>query len=827
MKYSLPFIFLYLLFSISSFSQNFKGRVTNSHKEPIAGSTVYIQENKQGLICNTDGEFQTTLPAGNYHCLFSCIGYETQTKEISIRKDVLSDFLEITLKDKITELQEVVVNNSGEDPAYAIMRKAIEKAPFYLSQVKEYTSEVYIKGSGKATEIPKMIEKLAGMAGEDIAIYKDKLFLQESFSEIKFTEPDKYVQHVKAFSSTMPNDSIPEEAFGAATASLYSPMFLSFVSPLNPKAFSYYKFRYEGYDEEDGIAINKIKVIPRLKDPKFMEGYLYIADEYWNIRHVELAARPPMADILYTIHYSKVDEGVYLVTAFDAQTKANIMGLKFTFNYSSSVKYTHILLNDSLIAAQTVKKAPEKKKEKKSLEIKRNEKYKHESDSLATKRDSTYWDSIRNIALNTEELQSYVRKDTIQAYVDSVKQVNLHPRFQWGDILSGGRFGGDSSKVYFKYDGILEANPEYNFVDGLWLGESVELGIQRNRNSWFKINPRAYWALSRERLLWNVDAEYTYAPMRLGKLSISTGSISEDYISDKGMLRIENALYSLFMGVNNAKFYQKDYLKIENEIDLANGLKLSILTEAAKRTSLDNHTTYSFFGKKEDAKPNIPPYPGDLNGSYENLLKYRIGLRYTPEYYYYVRNGKKQYSRSRFPTFQVEFQNGIPYDSNYSRFYRLDLGVSQSIKLGLFDYLRYGVIAGKFLNTNQFNYIDYKHFNSADQLVTGKMFEFSYELLPYYTYSTADKWVQAFATYNTKYLALKRLPFLQGKMFSESLHGKYLWTPDKKNYSEWGYAVGIPGLGSIGTFVSFDGLDYNSWGVSISVPLLQMTGIQK
>lgn len=44
------------------------------------------------------------------------------------------------------QLNEVVIKSDQEDPAYAIMRKAIELRPEHLQEINTYSCEVYIKG---------------------------------------------------------------------------------------------------------------------------------------------------------------------------------------------------------------------------------------------------------------------------------------------------------------------------------------------------------------------------------------------------------------------------------------------------------------------------------------------------------------------------------------------------------------------------------------------------------------------------------------------------------------------------------------------------------
>jgi hypothetical protein len=292
------------------------------------------------------------------------------------------------------------------------------------------------------------------------------------------------------------------------------------------------------------------------------------------------------------------------------------------------------------------------------------------------------------------------------------------------------------------------------------------------------------------------------------------------------MDRLVNSIYSLFVGKNPAKYYDKQYLNLSNQIDLANGLQLGVGYELSKRKEVENHTTWNLFGvqnKWSPNIPNIPDYPNMPFEEYENLSKYTLHLNYTPEYYYRIYGGKKRYVRSRFPTFELDYQQGLStFTDRPSEFSRMELSIHQQIRMGLFKRFNYTLIAGKFFNNSAFNYIDYKHFNTSEEIVTFKNWNHSYALLPYYTYSTNKEWVQAFVNYNTDYLLLKRLPFLQGKFFTESLQAKFLHTPDKKYYSEWGYSVDLPqNIGGVGVFVSFDSFDYNSFGVQVSLPLFR------
>jgi len=797
------------------FAQMLKGRVTDTDGRPVAAASIYIKEIKQGVIGDREGNFQIKLAPGTYHLECSCVGYDIGKKEITIANENLE--IEFILSEKIVQLPEVVVN-TGEDPAYAIMRKAIAKAPYYQSVIKESTYEAYTKGSGKLVSSPKSFEK---MAGEDLTYFKDKMFVLESVSEYKFTAPDKYEQTVKAYSSTIPNFADPKDAMATGMISLYQPMLGAIISPLNPKSFSYYRFKYEGYEEENGQIINKIRIIPKMKDAKLLEGIIYIADDEWNIRYAEFTVHHPILQMHYRLNYHPVAEGIYLVTDNQASAKINILGIKGDIDFLSSIQYNDIQLNDSLIAVENSKKKPEKVK--KGLEIKDDDWFKKTIDSIATKRDSVYWSEVRTVALNEEELKSYARKDSVQTHVDSLTRAEENPKFKFSDIITGGSFGRDSSFVKFNYSGLMDILKEYNFVDGLWLGQSFSLDFKRRKNTGLKIDPFIYWASARNSLIWKTDLSLDYAPRRLGQLFVSAGKSSEDYSGDNGINRFINAAFSMSYGRNYAMFYEKSFGKISNKIDIANGLQLSLEAEYADRNNLENHTTWNLFGIKDKWRPNVPDYGNPLNEAYSRLAKGGVRLIYTPEYYYRIINGKKHYVRSRFPTFMADYQQGINGSSgdNYSTFSRLELGVKQTIPLGLFDRFSYRLTAGRFFNNNPFNYIDYKHFNTGGNIwLNFSDWNMSYALLPLYTYSTNKNWIQAFVTYQTDYLLIKRLPFLQGKLFTESVHAKFLHTPDKPYYSEWGYSVDLFANTAVaGVFFSFDSFRYNACGVQLSFPL--------
>jgi len=812
--------FLCLFFAQFAFSQTLTGRITDTNGQPIMAASVFVHETRQGVISDADGNFQINLSPGTYRLDCSFMGFSPQTKTVEIRENE-TIFVQFTLAERAFSLPEVTAT-SGEDPANEIMRQAIARAPFFQHIVKSAVYETYTRGTAKFTGSSALLNRASG---GQMDFFRDQAFVQESVSRIEFTAPDQYDQTVLAFSSTIPNDFNPQSALTMGMFSLYNPMLGNVVSPLNPNAFSHYRFRYEGFLEENGQVINRIRVTPRLRDARFLEGVLYIAENEWSIRHAEYTINQPFTTATYVINYSPVIDGIFLPTNYQADLEMNVLGITITMNFLSSIQFIDIQLNDSLIQVENFQPTSERRRllpQRRDLEIRTEDRFRRTVDSLALERDSVFWSEVRTVALTDDEIRSFIRRDTVQARVDSLNQASTNPPFRPMHLVTGGRIGSDSAFVRFRYGGLSDLLREYNFVDGLWLGQSFTFDFKGRKNSGWIVSPSVFWTSARQSLVWQTDVSFDYAPLRLGRLEMSAGRTSEDFSGNAGLSRMLNSYYSVYYGINHARFYEKTFASISNRIDISNGLQLRVEAEFADRRMLENHTTWSIFGR-DRWQPNVPNFDQPLNENYSRLARGGIRLQYTPELFYRIRDGRKHYVRSRFPTFALAYQQGINGFSgdDYSTFSRLEFSVNQRVSLGLFDNFSYRFVAGRFLNTNPFNYIDYKHFHTGGVWLSLADKRNSYALLPFYAFSTNTSWIQAFATYQSDYLLLKRLPFLQGRMFSENLHANFLHTPEKPFYSEFGYSVNFLGnLISAGVFVSFDSFQYNSVGFQLSMPLL-------
>ncbi len=841
--------------------QYLKGVILDEEGEPLAGSTVYVRETTQGSAADGEGRFQVILPEGDYTLDISCLGYEKKQLQVQVASG-LPEII-VRLQPVVYRLREVVVSNKGEDPAYYIMRNAIARAPYHRNQVEGYTSEVYTKGTMKLDKVPKLL-MLSKEVREGVKPFLGRTFLLESVMEVLFRAPETYERTVKAFSTTIPEEMDAKDALNMITASIYDPSVVGRVSPLAPGAFSYYRFTFEECYDEGGRTINKIRIDPRKKNSSLFEGWIYIVEDEWSVSNFRLLSDALGISMDIRGVFNEVCHTVFMPTSYEMDVQVDVMGFKAAGKYFSAVKYLQVSADTARSYGGALQGDPEEpvatlpaqEKRMKKLEtllekeelttrdaykiarlseeamkpvrpdtipalqiIRSERREKVTVDTLATQRDSLFWAGMRTVPLQQDEAAGYRERDSLKQIIaqsragsDSSAVAGPGGKWLWGGSMKL-REG-----VWLDYGGLIRVVPEYNFVDGLWIGQPLVFRMAGKQGRSLRIAPSAYYAQARKAFIWEVKNVYRYAPMRNGELTLDFGSVSSDFYRDGGALRMENSLVSLVSADNYMKFYEKRYLHFQNRIDLATGLFFTVGGRYEKRNLLENHASYNF--RKRDPELNLPSLRGGTNMPAHTSLSFYSELQYTPRYYFEVEAGRKEYVKTAWPTFSVRYERGVPPGTGRGSSYdRLEVGVDQTVRVNLFDRLVYGVSAGKFLSRKELWFPDYRHFRTIGWTVADNDWAGTYMLADYYALSTNREWVQGTVDYYSNYLLLKRLPFMQRFLFGEGLHVRYLRTPDAGHYTEAGYSLGFDRNLRVGGFVAFDRGGYRTWGIRVLIPL--------
>lgn len=406
---------------------------------------------------------------------------------------------------------------------------------------------------------------------------------------------------------------------------------------------------------------------------------------------------------------------------------------------------------------------------------------------------------------------AYTRFDTFVSYNEKDTIKNHKTKFKYIDVIKGGTIGNDTTKFFVKYDGLLLFIPEYNFVDGAWLGQKLNISILLNNKSWLRTLPFAYYTWGRNQFIFGSDFQLEYSSKNEGILKFSAASISEDF-NPNGITRFDNAIGSALYRKSDNYFYLKKYLSIENIFITQKHFLLKSGLEIAKRSGLSNHANWGIWGNPHTIKPNI------FSETIFDLTSYNLAISYSP--------GKFSFKekKSIAPIFTIEYKEGFSsWQKNNSRYRKLRANVIQNIILGKLNQISYEVDGGSFLgSTKRTHFTDYQHFNTSDMFSISKWPDNTFVLLGNYDASTKDYWIQTKINYDSYKFLLTRIPLLRKYNLKESLHLKTLYTPDYKFYSEIGYSIDYKHLLNIGAYTSFHNNKFDHIGFRLSYILREI-----
>jgi hypothetical protein len=876
---------LFLLFAISCLStlsisaQGIKGRITNAAGEPVSYASIYIPQMTTGTTSNHEGNYELKMEEGKYTLLFQYLGYQTVSREVTIGKTFQQ--IDIVLSAQNYTIPEIEVLATREDPAYYIMRKAIAMAPYFQKQVSKYSCKVYLKGNGMFEKIPYLLEKQMKKEG----LKENQPFVMETLSKIDFELPDKVNQQVLAMrtsgqqNNTSPMGMITNNLYDADKYGVVSPVgttamkmyqfklegvFTDQGRTINkikviPKSkgnntFSGYIYIASSYwnihsaDLQLHIPMTDVNVhqvyaevnkntwMPVSLDFDmnfsgfgFKMKYKYVASisEYKTTLNpaldhsfLEKIKQQQLADqrILEQINAAKTAVPERPKVPTKQQKAIQELMQKEELTNRESVKLNKLIEKDIQRSSP-----PEPLEIKSSMQVSQKQ----------VNNDSVYWARERPIPLTLSESKSFVKKDSFlrisatPRYKDSVR--DSRQKFKAKHLLFGKNYNYsvDSVRRYEYFTVPTLINPSaisFNTVDGVRMEMPFSYYQSDTTGHTLRLNARFDYAFLRKKL----DATFTYS-QRFRSLSNSwltatAGTTTEDFNRNASISTLTNEFYTLFLEENYKKFYRRDYLQLIYSRDLINGLNWTEVVEYSYNRALTNHSTFTFFdNKNREFTPNIPQnstleaWQTTDHGSFV----FRLNLEYTPHNRYRIRDNKKMYAGSKYPTFSLGYRSALSwFSTDDSRFDMLRVGIRQKIDYGFDNHLSYQVGAGKFLNSKRLYFEDFQHFNTQPTELTFSPTENSFRLLPFYQYSTGKQYAEAHLNFQTYKLILKQLPLIKKTAMSEILYVNYLSTPDIKNYVEAGY-----GFNNLFLFLNaevmagFENGSFRSWGFKVSVNL--------
>lgn len=350
-------IFGLLLCSLSGKAQErifIEGQVNDaSTGEPLPYANIHFQTNRNGTISYNDGYFSINTNLIPDSMIISAIGYETQSIAINRHEN---QYHSIQLQPRDFELSEILIL-PGENPATIIMKKVIdEKARNNPLNHRSIACNAYTKilvsalneqeTPDKAGRFPFYFsEKYSqNILQKNPAIEKGNI-LTERQEGLGFLEE----MSIMGYSNNM---SLDFNIYDNIIELLDKP----FISPLNTRAFLFYKFYLKDSVQTEFGKEYLLEVKPRNERDLAFNGYIRVIDDQWALSEVSLNI-PQNANLNYVnkLHvfqrFAPVNDSLtfYQVNETNAELKVmkdkSLIDLNFDASIHKRTIYNNVHLN--------------------------------------------------------------------------------------------------------------------------------------------------------------------------------------------------------------------------------------------------------------------------------------------------------------------------------------------------------------------------------------------------------------------------------------------------------------------------------------------------
>ena len=784
-------IILVWLFTIPLFSQ-ISGTITDQNGRELPFVNIYIENSTKGTTSNEHGHYRLDHHSSEkIAVVFQYIGYTSVKKVLAVDKFPYT--LDVTMHEEEVILDEVRVT-AKNNPANAIIRKAIAKRQASYAKIKEYSCDFYSKGLYKIKNAPKKIlgQEIGDLGGGLDSTRSGIVYLSETISKINVKQPGKFKEDIVASKVSGNDTGFSFNTASSVNFSFYQntiPIIEEVVSPIADFAFNYYRYKLEGILYQGDITINKIKVIPKRPHDRSFDGYIYIVDEQWELYGIDLNVTGediffPALETLnlkQNFKYNKAEQHWLMISqSFDFTYK--FFGIKgdglfsaFYSNYNLNPAFDKSFFDNEILKFS----------------------------DAANKKDSTFWTLKRPVELTAEEIRDYSLKDSIQTirkskkYLDSVDRVNN--RFKLDHLFYGYTKTNSYKNTSFGISSPAQAF-QFNTVQG-W-NSNVNLSYNKNnkeKNTWYRGNVLFDYGISDKTL--RVHAKISAKLNNFSKpiISFSGGKKLSQFNEKTPIPETVNTISTLFFEDNYAKFFSKFFLQTDYEEELWNGVHFKGALSYEDRKPVLNNTDYVTINESDDQyTSNNPRNPYDfISGGidHQHILKlaFRTRIRFNQKYYTYPDGKFNEYSRKT-PELYLGFESVLAANEQRYRYQLLHARIFQNVNVKNKGRFVYNIEAGTFFNADNISFADYKHFNgNRTHINTQEMYVTRFNLMPYYNFSTNCNYVEAHIDHNFQGFLMNRLPLFKKLNYFLVIGGHAAITEKYEPYYE--YSIGLNNLG--------------------------------
>lgn len=746
-------LLLFVLFQLKGFSTEVSGTIRSAlSNEPLPFSSVLIKGTTRGASANNLGFYSISLDPGTYTLVFQYIGYQSVEQKLTIGKEPQK--LDIKLVARDYQLNEVIVKTGGEDPAYAIIRNAIAKRLEHSKEIKNYTTEVYIKGQLQLRNYPKSFlgQKVDFEDGDTSK--RKMLLLSETIAKYSVSEPNQ--KKIEVISTKVSGQS---DGFGFSRPQIISfydnnislgdglnPR--GFISPIAENALNFYRYKFEGTFYEFGKEINRIKVTPKRAYEPLFTGYIHITENDWHVQSVDLKLlRQQQMQLLDTL---TIQQQYIPVEKFWVIKQQVIYpsGKFFGFDFFGSFLQVYDQFN-----------------------LNPNFKPKYFNNTIlkfydsSNKKSMAYWDSIRPLPLLLEEVKDYQKKDSLEkvrespAYLDSLDKIRN--KFTLGNLLLTGKFFSQrKTKTSLNIEPLINTI-NFNTVEGGVINLMPQWRKQMEGRKSLSITPELRYGFANKHFNPSISVNYTFGKKYIQSFSFSGGKKVFQYNNAAPISEFINSYYTLMSKQNFLKLYEADFFRLNYNAGIGNGLNFSGSMQFQNRRSLENLADIAFWKNipNRSFSPNHPAEFGTPPMQNHQAFLVSAGISWLPGAKYVEYPDRKVNIGSGYPTFTLTvtkaFAGILGADANYTKW---RLNISDDVDLKLAGEIKYSFTAGGFLQKSKIFEPDQIHF-LGNQVLFASPFTNSFQLAPYYRFSnTASLYGTGHIEYHLNGLLTNKIP---------------------------------------------------------------------
>jgi hypothetical protein len=779
---------LLLCNAVFTFGQSrvISGTVSNETGETIPFASVFVAGTSRGVSANANGFYQLVVNERSVVLSFSALGYKTLHDTLIINQSIT---LNKILQPAQYQLKDVVVRVAAEDPAYAIIRQAIQKRKTHLKEIKSYRADVYIKGVQKLLTAPKKI------FGKDVsktfALDSNRsgiLYLSESQSKFSWMYPNQIKEEMLSSKVSGRNNAFSFNKASDLRVDFYQNVVFSgnelssrgFISPVADNALFYYRYKWLGSTEEDGMVVNKIAVYPKRKNDPAFTGFIYITEGTWKISGLNLyLTKESGIQFIDSLNISQhfVQYKQYLLPnnlRFDFS--GALLGFKFKgyflgffSNYEVNCSFPPNYFTNELLKVN----------------------------QQANQKDTLFWSQNRPVPLTADEKDDYRKKDSLailkssKPYLDSVdresNKITLGKAF-----LKGYHYFDRFNQRQYNFDPIL-TSLYYNTIEGAGLKYGVGFQKKLSDRRSYQARPEIRYGAASKMLTANLSFSYLYNPKLSGIWRIYLGSDIVDLNNNGTVPSLANTLNTLFYERNYPKYYRQDFVKLSTQRELADGLQGTLALDVNQNSALLNHNLFTFrdFSTRQFSSNNplTPTQDLPLFASYRSTVL-KLSLNYKFGQKYISMPNRKYYLDSPYPQLSVNYQKGLRnVFSGKSDFDFIAFEIFQDkFRIGMLGFSSFTFSGGAFLNNRNLLFPEFKHFRGNNTMLFKHDLR-NFGFLDFYQFSTSQRYLEAHFEHSFSGFILNKIPLLRSLKLDEFTGINYLSQPNKPQYVEWYFGL--------------------------------------